>query len=416
MTWVNAPAATAGNGNLGYGSWGDCATNANITEYLPVADENGTKNSSYGSMVSIFGEYAIVGAEGEKRTDGLRYGAATIFRLVGNEWVFYQKIIDPAGQPGDNFGSAVAIENDFVFVGAYGDTETVTQQGSISVFKLIEGTWTFHQKLVDQDPGTNENFGRNLAISSEFLIAGSPLDDLPEGGGVDNGSACIFRLNSGSWTFFQKIIDYDVAFPGSKFGASIDIDGNYAVIGAPRRTASLANQGGVYIYYFNGSAWNKQQIIVKTDPGSPAQAGENFGTAVAISHGVLAIGAPYTDYVAPTILDTGSASVYKLEGSNWVFINTIFNNANGPLLERDYIGVSIDKNLDFIMISASESAIIYRRIGDNWQRYQQVKDPNGEFNDRFGESLSLDPSTFRFLIGAKNAFGSKGKAVFGKIN
>jgi hypothetical protein len=36
-TW-QASSSLAGAGNIGYGVWGDCATNGNISEYQPVAD------------------------------------------------------------------------------------------------------------------------------------------------------------------------------------------------------------------------------------------------------------------------------------------------------------------------------------------------------------------------------------------
>ena len=117
--WQTNNAAAAGN--IGFGVWGDCAANGNISNYQPVADANGEFGDKFGNSVSIGGNYTIVGTPGEAVGANTGQGSVSIYQNNGGTWVFMQKITDATGAPNDGFGNSVQISGNYVIVGASND-------------------------------------------------------------------------------------------------------------------------------------------------------------------------------------------------------------------------------------------------------------------------------------------------------
>ena len=72
-------------------------------------------------------------------------------------------------------------------------------------------------------------FDYNVKISGNYAIAGASQDDI--GSNVDQGSAYVYKFESGSWTFMQKLVANDGA-AGDNFGGGLAIDSNYIIVGA----------------------------------------------------------------------------------------------------------------------------------------------------------------------------------------
>src|SRR5438445_13274554 len=72
------------------------------------------------------------------------------------------------------------------------------------------------------------------------------------------------------------------------YGASVAVDGNTAVVGAlGAGGAGGEDQGAVYVLVRNGTNWTQQAKLVASD----GQAGDHFGTGVAISGSTVVVGA-----------------------------------------------------------------------------------------------------------------------------
>ena len=87
--------------------------------------------------------------------------------------------------------------------------------------------------------------------------------------------------NFATTTQAQKLTASDAA-NNDFFGNVVDIDGDYAAVGARGNKA-------VYVYYYNGSTWSEQTKIQQTAFGS------NFGHAVSIVGDTLLVGSNNTD-------------------------------------------------------------------------------------------------------------------------
>ncbi len=73
----------------------------------------------FGNAVSIYGNYAILGAKHKNFEANIRQGAAYIYFFNGTSWVFQQKLTANDGAAEDNFGAGLIISNNYAMVGAF---------------------------------------------------------------------------------------------------------------------------------------------------------------------------------------------------------------------------------------------------------------------------------------------------------
>lgn len=404
-------------GNIGYGVWGDCATNGNISEYQPVADTSTNSSlSSFGSSVSIYGNFAIVGNRDDKIGSNFTQGSVSIYQYDGAKWILMQKITDATGAAGDKFGYAVCMTDKYFVVGAVGDDVGAnTDQGSFSIYQYNSTSWVLVQKITDAAGAANDYFGVSVSISGNNIIVGSSGDDI--GSSIDQGSALFYKYNGTSWVLVQKVYEA-VGLTSDFFGHSVSLSGNYAIVGAfYYDVGANSNQGAVTIYKYNGTNWIWMQRI----SDAYGTAGDAFGCSVSISGNYAIVGANGDDVGANS--DQGSASIYQLNGSSWILMEKITDPAGAVV---DYFGGNVFISGNYVMIGCTHddaaagdnqgSATIYQRVGQGWQRFQCLTDPGGKANENFSAGgLAIHDATKQFLVGVPY-YASAGKVVFGKIN
>lgn len=91
----------------------------------------GLAHDRFGEVVSISGNYAIIGVASADKGIISNTGAAVIYQYDGTDWVFMKKIYDPAGASFDSFCNSVSISGNYLLIGAlYDDVGTLTNKGS----------------------------------------------------------------------------------------------------------------------------------------------------------------------------------------------------------------------------------------------------------------------------------------------
>lgn len=409
--WQNNNPTAAGN--VGFGVWGDCATNANITEYYPVVDTGGNLFDLFGWSVAISGNYAIVGAKDDDPASDIfsKDGSATIFEYNGAGWVPIQKLTDSVSERFDLFGHSVSISGNYAVVGIPGDD---TSKGSANIYENIGTAWVLMQKLSAANGDPLNNFGFSVSIADNMIIVGSYSDDI--GPNVNQGSANIYRFNGNRWVLMQKITDASGA-SNDHFGASVSISGNYAVVGAALDDVGTnIDQGSVSIYEYDSSNWILKQKL--TD--ATGNAGDNFGNSISISGNYFIAGA-YLDDVGINS-GQGAAVIYALKNESWGLIQKL-TEATGKA--NDNFGNNVSLSGDHAIVGAYPGTIptgnkgfsnIYVRVGNAFGKLQYISDPMGNSTDAFGHATAIDGASKRFVISAINYASGSGKSVFGKIN
>ena len=120
----------------------------------------------------------------------------------------YQKGTASDGAGGDSFGYSVALDGDTALVGAYGDDDKGGTSGSAYIFTRSGGVWTQQAKLTASDGEALDRFGYSVALDGDTALVGAYGDDdkAPQ-----SGSAYIFTRSGGVWSQQAKLTASDGA-------------------------------------------------------------------------------------------------------------------------------------------------------------------------------------------------------------
>ncbi|MDD4148865.1 MAG: MBG domain-containing protein, partial [Bacteroidales bacterium] len=190
----------------------------------------------FGSSTNIYGNYIIAGAYNKHEISAISAGAAYVFYYNGTVWSQISKLVAPTPKTQAYFGFDVAISENFAVVGAYGEDEILNYSGAAYIFSNpgAGATLLFHSKIVASDRQENDRFGYSVDIDGNYIIVGADNSDLDENGinGFNAaGSAYIFHYDGLNWTQEQKIVNLD-RIPGDFFGCDVAISNNYIIAGA----------------------------------------------------------------------------------------------------------------------------------------------------------------------------------------
>jgi hypothetical protein len=394
----------------------------------------------FGFSVSIKGDYAIVGARVEKEDANDQNtikaaGSAYIFKRNqggANNWGRVKKITASDRAYGALFGHAVAIDGETALASAWQEklddkgNNSFDYAGAVYIFDLNQGgagNWGFVKKSVIGEITPEDNFGYSVAISGNYAVVGSPYEDEDRYGRYslpDAGAAYIFFNNSGTWVQVRKLSPTTRA-PQDHFGASVAINGQYIIVGAPQNDTDmieegyLENAGAAYIFFINqGEEGNWGQV--KKVVASNRHANDFFGQSVAMSANVAAVGSPNTDGESGNN-NYGSAYVYAKDlggADNWgqtqeLVADVRIGDANfGESVSVDghelIIGAPGDAyNFRGQFTLATGAAYVFKKYDlqkANWTMLQKIYASTPAYNDRFGHSVSM--SNGYAIVGAYN--------------
>ena len=237
-------------------------------------------SDTFGAAVAISDDYILIGAQGADSNKGDAY---LYIKDAGATWTAYSgNPITPALRTSnDFFGCSVAISGDSLIIGAEGDNN---KTGAVYIFEKNDETelWEESQKLLASDGNDNDRFGESVSASGVYFVAGASRADSADGD-IDAGVAYIYK-NDATWFEVDKLVSVDETTPsGDHFGESVDINGDYIVIGSPE-----ARSTGVADVFYKKRSWGHLKKII----GSDSLLNDTFGAAVAISGRFALIGAP----------------------------------------------------------------------------------------------------------------------------
>ncbi|MBN1184837.1 MAG: PKD domain-containing protein [Bacteroidales bacterium] len=158
--------------------------------------------------------------------------------------------------------------------------------------------------------GNNSDFlGYSVAVDGNYAIAGAPGDNhtilLPD----NRGSAYIFKKNDiGEWEKIKRV-RWLSSNNDDNFGTSVDIDGDYAVVGA---VGANGNVGAGYVLYKYEGGTDEWGIIAKLAPNTTDKG--RAGQSIAISGNTVVIGAPYSDIDGN---NAGRAYIFERPAGGW---------------------------------------------------------------------------------------------------
>jgi hypothetical protein len=343
----------------------------------------------FGNAVAMDGEYVVIGANDEDSvTDGS--GSAYVFK-IGSDGAMTQveKLYALNIESDDAFGDAVAIDSAYIVVGAAHEDDTLADTGSAYVYKIGAGdTVTQIARLHASDAQEHDAFGASVAIDGDYIVVGAPKVDTTA---EDAGSVYLFkRVSDGEFVQLSKFQADDIGIY-DLFGLHVAIDAGHIIVGSHLEDTSANGAGSAYLFEIGDGDVVTQMAKLQADV--PQQAA-HFGEAVAIHGSYILVSAPEMD-LAHT--DAGSVYLYKLQEAGPVeMIATL--QADTPA-EDDHFGISLAMNGDYIVIGSrledttamdSGTAYVFSRVSDT-QIVQKDKlvAYDAAQGDEFGASVAI---------------------------
>ncbi len=282
----------------------------------------------FGCSIAVSGDLVVVGAKFEQSSStGVNgnqndnsssgCGAAYVFRRAAGVW--NQEAYLKASNAGwsDTFGFSVAVSNNRILVGAPLESSNATGVGgdqtdnsaSVSgaayMFSESAGVWTQSAYLKASDTNQSDNFGMSVGLSGERAIVGAQDED-SIGAGV----------GSGGW-------------------------GN-----------NLPNSGAAYTFHNLGGVWSQDVQLKAATPGL----GDRFGWSVAISGDLAVVGANYEDSSSTGVngdesdtgaVDSGAAYIFTMDAASAKFCEAGTTNSSGSQGLISMSGSALVANNDF---------------------------------------------------------------------
>ncbi len=230
-------------------------------------------------------------------------------------------------------------------------------------------------------------FGGSVDISGDYAIIGAKNWSGPAM--QNRGAAFVFFKGSNGWQQQVRLLPSDSAF-NDLYGGKVAISGDYAAVSAPTKNNG---RGKVYVYKRSGANWNLEAALTR---GTSAADNDNFGMALDISISssglpMVAVGVPFADGT-----DKGEVITFIRNNSNgtWSRNQTIIP---ADLGSGDNFGFAISMDGDYLAVGApyQDAGSIANKGGvyvynlNETQFAQQYKHAGTTAGSSFGLSVSL---------------------------
>lgn len=310
------------------------------------------------------------------------------------KWTERARFAETHARAYDIFGTSVAVYGDLALVGVPRDDIQGTDSGTVYVYVRSGTSWNQEAILVASDGFDQDWFGYSLALEGNTAVVGAPRDHHVPGSVGSwgaHGSAYVFTRDGTTWTERAKLVASD-AWWGYRYGFSVAISGDRILVGAPKKDHTASEVGGAYVYGRAGTTWTEHAILLSNEP----QRDDHFGESVAIDGGTLVVGA-MQDVLAPGTKGSpggeGSAHVFVETGTAWTHAALLTASTPKSL---DRFGVSVALEGDTLLVGADRSsgqgpgkAFVFGRAGTVWTQLAELQPPVVSTGERFGGAVAL---------------------------
>ena len=174
-----------------------------------------------------------------------------------------------------------------------GDTQVTVEWSALNdplmtAYQMLQLPET---KLTVNDGAADDEFGVSLAIDGDTAVVGAPRGDTKDVDGnvitADAGVVYVFARDAqGVWRKAGTLTASDGA-TGDEFGISVAVDGNTVVVGAP---GDESDEGSAYVFTKPANGWETATETAKLIASNGA-ADDELGISVAVSGNIVVVGA-----------------------------------------------------------------------------------------------------------------------------
>ena len=325
------------------GDWSDATSNDIIVINTNTTGLTLTDGDNFGASVAFNPDATVlaVGATGDNTCPNASDdGCGTVYLIDdgGNGWAdiaaadITEINHNTAGitlASYDYFGISVAFSDGLLAVGANLDDTGGSNRGAVYLVDDGDDDWgsvlagdvtkISHSSDLGISLDDNDNFGSGVALSADgtIIAVGARFDD---DGGSNRGAVYILSdtnndndyADTGENTKISDSTNGITLVNNSNFGTAVSLESGMLAVGAPNPT------GAVYLIEDGDDGWGSVAAADITKIGTNTNdfplivGGDRFGSGVALHGGTLAAGAERDD-TCPGATDTSCGAVYTFE-------------------------------------------------------------------------------------------------------
>lgn len=311
-------------------------------EQSRLVTSDGNTGDFLGHNISLNGQYALISASGDDDY-GPYSGSAYIFHHDGDRWIEQTKLTASDAQENVYFGNAVALYEDYAFVGAYHENELGYRSGAVYVFVRIGNQWVEQQKLTNWDSKALTIFGISISVNDSLALIGAVGEST---NGSSAGAVYVYRLDDNLWKPQTKLLASD-GKTNDHFGNAVHFNGKNAIIGAYADDEAGQAAGSAYVFSYDGTKWSEQAKILAED----GKKNDSFGRKVSIGDGFA-------------VVSSNRSSIDKrYSGAAYHFSFT----GTPPLDECRFLKTSVDLGPSDTLVCDQESITLEAEVPDDAQ-------------------------------------------------
>jgi acyl-[acyl carrier protein]--UDP-N-acetylglucosamine O-acyltransferase len=220
--------------------------------------------------------------------------------------------------------------------GVNGDqsSNAAENSGAVYVFTRSGGAWSQQAYLKASNTGNSDFFGGSVALSDNTLAVGAYGEnsnatgvngDQSSNAASDSGAVYVFTRSGGAWSQ-QAYLKASNTDEHDYFGGSVALSGDTLAVGAFGEDSDATGvngdqspdtehfTGAVYVFTRSGGAWSQQAYL----KASNTDVTDYFGESVALSGNTLAVGAQYEQSAATGVNGDQSSNVADHAGAVYV--------------------------------------------------------------------------------------------------
>ena len=234
-------------------------------------------------------------------------------------------------------------------------------------------------------PGTNDWFGRAVAMSGDYLAAGAFYDDGPTDAQPDCGAVEVYHRTPEGDYLSMTTLRARQPEPYLQFGGALAMDGETLLVGAPA-TGIISTASGIplpgrefsgrtYVFERQGDTWSQQQILLSEVVGT----GDWYGVALAVDGNTAIVGAS----------EAGAVEVYRRTNDSWARSQRLVGQAESRF------GAAVALSGSTLLVGAptqsSGRVFVYTRADPeaDFQRQAELAPTGGSDVANFGTAVGV---------------------------
>ncbi|MEM7622045.1 MAG: FG-GAP repeat protein [Planctomycetota bacterium] len=274
------------------------------SESQRLFDPEAEPGDGFGADISIGADVLAIGVPRDSSA-AINGGAVRTYTNVNGTWELFDTVTAPDAGPLDAFGSTVRTDGQTLVVAATLANHAGTDSGAVYVYRRTPGGWEFEDLLLPPGLAAFDRLGLGLSVVGSTIAVGAPGRD--SGGVLSSGAVHLFERSGATWEH-DAVLTADEPSVGAQFGRDVELDGNRLLATAPHESVIepyvLAVGAAHVLERTEADVWQTAGIA---RPETPHLA-DWFGFAATIDGDSIVVGEPTNR--TPEL--TGNAQVFTV--------------------------------------------------------------------------------------------------------